>query len=142
MIPFDNFMPTAELQATDAAHHMHPFSEGGKTSPEEFGLIRARELEDEIARQGVHRVAAFIAELTPDKAARAAFASPAGTVGHRCRERCFANNLIMRHAGDAMIVSPPLVIGMDEIDILTERAWRALDETLIGLRADDLMRVA
>ena len=38
--------------------------------------------------------------LTPDKARRAAkFASEDGTVGYRCRERCFANNLIMRHVG-------------------------------------------
>ena len=41
--------------------------------------------------------------LTPDKSRRAHFASETGTVGYRCRERCFANNLIMRHVGDRMI---------------------------------------
>ena len=46
--------------------------------------------------------------LTPDKGTRAKFASEAGTVGLRCRERCFANNLVMRHVGDRMIISPPL----------------------------------
>ncbi|MGI9394763.1 MAG: aspartate aminotransferase family protein, partial [Boseongicola sp.] len=38
--------------------------------------------------------------LTPHKDSRAAFASNPGTVGLICRERSFANNLIMRHVGD------------------------------------------
>lgn len=66
--------------------------------------------------------------LTPDKEARAPFASDAGTVGFITRERCFANNLIMRHVGDRMIIAPPLVITTDEIDILIARARKALDE--------------
>ena len=48
--------------------------------------------------------------LTPDKTSRAKFASEPGAVGYICRERCFANNLVMRHVGDRMIISPPLVI--------------------------------
>jgi len=66
--------------------------------------------------------------LTPDKAKRAKFASEAGTVGYKTRERCFANNLIMRHVGDRMIISPPLVITTDEIDVLIARARKSLDE--------------
>ncbi|WP_298565385.1 aspartate aminotransferase family protein [uncultured Aliiroseovarius sp.] len=66
--------------------------------------------------------------LTPDKAIRAPFAADAGTVGYITRERCFANNLIMRHVGDRMIISPPLVITPDEIDTLIERARKSLDE--------------
>ncbi|MDZ4095747.1 MAG: aspartate aminotransferase family protein [Paracoccaceae bacterium] len=77
--------------------------------------------------------------LTPDKARRAAFASEAGTVGYRCRERCFANNLVMRHVGDRMIISPPLVITPAEIDILIERARKSLDECYAGLKADGLL---
>jgi putrescine aminotransferase len=77
--------------------------------------------------------------LTPDKARRAKFASDTGTVGYRCRERCFANNLIMRHVGDRMIISPPLVITPDEIDVLIQRATKSLDECLAGLKADGLM---
>jgi len=80
--------------------------------------------------------------LSPDKARRAPFAAPAGTAGLRCRERCFANNLIMRHVGDRMIIAPPLVITPAEIDVLIERAWRSLDETLAGLKADGLMVAA
>ncbi len=66
--------------------------------------------------------------LTPNKEKRAKFASEAGTVGFKTRERCFANNLIMRHVGDRMIISPPLVITPAEIDVLIERAKTSLDE--------------
>ena len=80
--------------------------------------------------------------LTPDKEKRAKFASEYGTVGYRCRERCFANNLIMRHVGDRMIISPPLVITPDEIDILIERAKKSIDECYAGLKADGLFKSA
>ena len=66
--------------------------------------------------------------LTPNKEKRAKFAAEAGTVGYKVRERCFANDLIMRHVGDRMIISPPLVITTGEIDILIERAKKSLDE--------------
>jgi len=66
--------------------------------------------------------------LTPNKATRAKFASEAGTVGYKVRERCFANNVIMRHVGDRMIIAPPLVIKPAEIDVLIERAKKSLDE--------------
>ncbi|MBL4929909.1 aspartate aminotransferase family protein [Tabrizicola sp. KVB23] len=66
--------------------------------------------------------------LTPNKEKRAKFAAEAGTVGYKVRERCFANDLIMRHVGDRIIISPPLVITTAEIDILVERAKKSLDE--------------
>ena len=66
--------------------------------------------------------------LTPNKATRAKFAADAGTVGYKTRERCFANDLIMRHVGDRMIIAPPLVITPDEIDVLITRARKSLDE--------------
>ena len=50
------------------------------------------------------------------------------------RERCFANNLIMRHVGDRMIISPPLVISKSEIDTLIERAWKSLDEGMAAVK--------
>ena len=80
--------------------------------------------------------------LTPDKAARAAFAGGPGTAGLICRERCFANNLIMRHVGDRMIICPPLPITTDEIDTLAERAYRAIDETYKRLKEEGLMVAA
>jgi putrescine---pyruvate transaminase len=76
--------------------------------------------------------------LTPDKATRAKFASDEGKVGYLCRERCFANDLIMRHVGDRMIIAPPLVIRPEEIDILMERARKSLDECYAGLKRDGL----
>jgi putrescine aminotransferase len=80
--------------------------------------------------------------LTPNKETRAPFATPAGTVGYRCRERCFANNLVMRHVGDRMIISPPLVITPAEIDVLIERATKSLDECYAGLKSDGLLKAA
>ncbi|MGR3821239.1 MAG: aspartate aminotransferase family protein [Salipiger marinus] len=78
--------------------------------------------------------------LTPDKASRAPFEAEAGTAGYITRERCFANNLIMRHVYDRMIISPPLVISKEEIDILISRAWTALDEAHAELKAQGLMK--
>ncbi len=80
--------------------------------------------------------------LTPNKATRAKFATDEGKVGYRCRERCFANDLIMRHVGDRMIISPPLVIEPSEIDVLIERAWKSLDETYAALKADGWLKAA
>lgn len=80
--------------------------------------------------------------LTPHKETRAAFAAETGTVGYICRERCFANNLVMRHVGDRMIISPPLVIKPNEIDLLMERATKSLDECLEHLKQHDMLRSA
>lgn len=80
--------------------------------------------------------------LTPDKASRAPFAAEAGTAGLITRERCFANNVIMRHVGDRMIIAPPLVIRPEEIDILIERAWKSLDEAHARLKAEGLLKAA
>ncbi len=80
--------------------------------------------------------------LTPDKVSRAAFAGGPGTAGLICRERCFANNLVMRHVGDRMIICPPLPITTAEIDIFQERAHRALDETYARLKDEGLLVAA
>ena len=80
--------------------------------------------------------------LTPDKANRAKFLSPSGTVGYICRECCFANSLIMRHVGDRMIISPPLIIEEEQIDILIERAWKSLDEGMSKVKEKGLWESA
>ncbi|MCB5410256.1 aspartate aminotransferase family protein [Pseudogemmobacter faecipullorum] len=77
--------------------------------------------------------------LVPNKTKGAKFASEEGTVGLRARERCFANDLIMRHVGDRMIISPPLTITPAEIDTLIERATKSLDECYAGLQKDGLL---
>lgn len=67
-------------------------------------------------------------ELTADKATRTRFPDY-GKTGTRCRDHCFANNLVMRAVRDTMVVSPPLTIGRDEIDVLVARAKAAVDAT-------------
>jgi putrescine aminotransferase len=48
----------------------------------------------------------------------------------------------MRHVGDRMIVSPPLVITPGEIDELVRRARRALDEAYAEVKAQGLLKAA
>lgn len=78
--------------------------------------------------------------LTPKKGARAQFDGEQGAAGYITRERCFANNLIMRHVYDRMIISPPLVITTDEIDILIARATKALDEAYVRIKAEGMLQ--
>ncbi len=80
--------------------------------------------------------------LTPDKTTRATFASDRGTVGLICREQCFKHNLVMRHVGDRMVLSPPLVISPEEIGMLATRARHALDATYAELKANDMLKAA
>ncbi|OJY27255.1 MAG: aspartate aminotransferase family protein [Rhodobacterales bacterium 65-51] len=81
-------------------------------------------------------------QLTPNKATRAKFAAKPGTIGFRTREHCFRNNLIMRHVYDRMIISPPLVITTEEIDVLIDRATRSLDAAYAEVRAEGLFTEA
>ncbi|MDO5757369.1 MAG: aspartate aminotransferase family protein [Rhodobacterales bacterium] len=80
--------------------------------------------------------------LTPDAPSRAAFAGDEGDAGLICREHCFANGLVMRHVGDRMIISPPLVITDAQIDTLVERAWIALDLAHKQLKDEGRMKSA
>ena len=80
--------------------------------------------------------------LTPHKESRAGFASEAGTIGYICRERCFANNLVMRHVGDRMIFSPPLVMTPDEIVSVVARATVALVECYSRIKAVGVLSAA
>ena len=78
-------------------------------------------------------------ELSPDKANRAAFATEKGTVGLIGREHSFGNNLIMRHVGDTMIISPPLVLSHEDADILIDRAVKSLDQTHDHLKKNGML---
>ena len=46
-----------------------------------------------------------------------------------CRNRANSNGLMVRQTGDAMIMAPPLVCNIDEIDTLIDKLGAALDET-------------
>lgn len=80
--------------------------------------------------------------LTPHKESRAKFASDMGTIGLICRDRCFANHLVMRHVGDQMIISPPLIMTKADIDQMIELAVKSLDEALVIIKAEGLMKAA
>ncbi|MEX0319843.1 MAG: aspartate aminotransferase family protein [Ruegeria sp.] len=80
--------------------------------------------------------------LTPNKATRAKFASEPGTIGNICRDRCFANNLIMRHVGDRLIISPPLILTPADIDEMFVRIRRSLDEAHAEILENGLMKEA
>ncbi|MEP0964478.1 MAG: aspartate aminotransferase family protein [Roseobacter sp.] len=80
--------------------------------------------------------------LSPHKESRAAFAADKGTIGQICRDCAFANNLIMRHVGDRMVVSPPLIMTQPDVDSLVERAGKALDETFEIAKTEGLLNSA
>jgi putrescine aminotransferase len=67
-------------------------------------------------------------ELVKDRGARGHF-EPVGEVGGKCRDHCFANNLVIRAVRDAMVFSPPLVIDRNEIDQFVDRAKHCIDLT-------------
>jgi putrescine aminotransferase len=74
-------------------------------------------------------------ELTADKRTRKFF-EKRGRVGVICRDFCFENNLIMRAVRDTMVFSPPLTISEQEIDMLVDRAARAIDQTYECVKAE------
>jgi putrescine aminotransferase len=98
-----------------------------KTAP--YLQRRLRELGDHPLVGEVRGVGMFGAlELVEDKENFVKF-DKQRNVGIICREFCFENNLVMRAVGDAMIISPPLVISQADIDVFIERAWQCLDLT-------------
>ncbi|TCS40660.1 aspartate aminotransferase family protein [Reinekea marinisedimentorum] len=83
---------------------------------------------------GEARVKGMVAaiELVSDKTTNTRYKKEL-EVGMKCRDNCIKSGLIMRAVGDTMIVSPPLIITKKEIDLLIERAKKALDTTLDSL---------
>ncbi|MEZ5528767.1 MAG: aspartate aminotransferase family protein [Porticoccaceae bacterium] len=67
-------------------------------------------------------------ELVRDKPSRTRL-EDGGKAGTVCRHFCIDSGLVMRAVGDAMIIAPPLVCSHAEIDLLIERASRALELT-------------
>ncbi|MFK8020960.1 MAG: aminotransferase class III-fold pyridoxal phosphate-dependent enzyme, partial [Pseudomonadales bacterium] len=67
-------------------------------------------------------------ELVRDKSSREPLAPEAAAAVY-CRDHAVANGLMVRATGDAMIMSPPLVCSVAEIDLLIERLGSALDMT-------------
>ncbi len=67
--------------------------------------------------------------LVKDKATRTAFPSSVD-IGMICRDHCFDNGLIMRAVGTRMVLSPPLIITIEEINELCHKVRLCLDLTL------------
>ena len=55
-------------------------------------------------------------------------------VGMICRRHCFDNGVVMRAVGDRMIIAPPLVISVAQIDEMIGLIRRCLDLTYDELR--------
>ena len=79
-------------------------------------------------------------ELSPRPSSRAPFLAQEGTVGLLTREICIENGLIMRHVGDKMIISPPLVISKSEIGKLVELVRYCLDKAFRKIESKGLMK--
>lgn len=67
-------------------------------------------------------------ELVRDQSSRARF-EPEGKAGGLCRDFCVEAGVVMRHVGESMIISPPLIITHEQIDELVTKARQALDMT-------------
>lgn len=72
-------------------------------------------------------------ELVKDKRTRERF-QPSGRAGMVCRQASLDHGLVMRATGDSMIIAPPLICTTAEIDLLVERAHKALDQAERELR--------
>ncbi|AJQ97887.1 aspartate aminotransferase family protein [Gynuella sunshinyii] len=83
--------------------------------------------------RGVGMLAAI--ELVADKHSRRRYDGN-GRVGALCRDLALKQGLILRATGDTMLISPPLTITRDEINILVERAGQALDATQAALESE------
>ena len=60
-------------------------------------------------------------------------------VGMICRGHMFGNGMIMRAVGDRMIIAPPLVTTIAEIDEMVALIRSCLDKTLVDLQQRGLM---
>ena len=111
-------------------------TETGPYLAEKWGTLADHPLVGETVSKGL--IASLA--LTPDKASRAAFAGEPGQAGLMTRDISFSNDLIMRHVGDRMVISPPLVIDKAEIDLLIDRAARTLDMAHRRLADEGLLK--
>ena len=72
-------------------------------------------------------------ELVADKKTQTRF-EPKGRIGELCRDLAVDNGLVMRHVGESMIIAPPLISTIEQLDELADKAWKTLDDAqrLIG----------
>jgi putrescine aminotransferase len=75
-------------------------------------------------------------EIVADKATNRRF-GPGGKAGIIVRDICIKNGVMVRGIRDSIVMSPPLVISLAEIDRLVETIGKALTEAEPALRALD-----
>lgn len=80
-------------------------------------------------------------ELVADKSTKKPFQSAQG-VGAFCSSRAEENGLIIRAMGDSAAFCPPLIITESEIQEMFDRFAKALDETEIWIRSNNLRQEA
>ncbi|MFV0478737.1 MAG: aminotransferase [Parahaliea sp.] len=95
---------------------------------------RLRAFEDHPIVGQVRGLGMFAAvELVADKVSRTRLA-PDSAAAIYCRNRAIEHGLMVRQTGDAMIMAPPLICSITEIDFLIEQLGQALDETAAHYR--------
>jgi putrescine---pyruvate transaminase len=91
---------------------------------------RLQELADQHPIVGELRGVGLLAglQLVKDKARRTIFTTE-DDAANKCRDLCLNNNLIMRAVGQAMVLSPPLIITRAQVDELVAKTRIGLDLT-------------
>ncbi|MGE0520680.1 MAG: aspartate aminotransferase family protein [Candidatus Binatia bacterium] len=85
--------------------------------------------------RGIGLMAAM--ELVRDRATKDPFPVSAG-VGRYFRDACRAEGLLIRPVGDAICMSPPLIISPEEVDVILERLAAGLRKTEAWVVAENL----
>ena len=76
-------------------------------------------------------------EFVADKAAKRNFHRGV-EIGRRVADAAYARGLIARNVGDLVVLSPPLILTMEQIDSLVEILHAAIEEATAGLRREGL----
>ena len=74
-------------------------------------------------------------EIVADKVSGARFGGSEGTAGPIVRDLCIANGLMVRGIRDSIVMCPPLIITIEQIDELVGKIRKSLDEAEPRLRA-------
>ena len=74
-------------------------------------------------------------EIVAERGTNRRFGGAAGTAGPIVRDAAIARGLMLRAVRDTLVMSPPLVITREEVDVLVERLRAALDDAEPRLRA-------
>jgi putrescine---pyruvate transaminase len=67
-------------------------------------------------------------EIVADKASRARFGGKEGNAGPKVRDFCIARGLMVRAIRDTIVMAPPLIVSLEEIDELVAIIRAALDD--------------